>query len=63
MQDGRVKRNHSRITVILEGEHHDKLVDSCKRAARSKRAEIQLRIQDSLLRFPDLPINNKLTHK
>lgn len=63
MQDDRVKKNHSRITVILEGDYHNKLVSSCKRAARSKRAEIQLRVQDSLLRFPDLPINEKLTSK
>lgn len=55
MQDDRVNKNHSRITILLEGEYHDKLVSSCKRSVRSKRAEIQLRIQDSLLRFHDLP--------
>lgn len=50
-------RNHSRIGVVLEGELNDLLVASCGRSCRSKRAEIFLRVKDSLLRFKDLPIS------
>ena len=52
-----IKKNHSRITIILEDELNDLLVSSCGRSCRSKRAEIYLRIKDSLLRFNDLPIS------
>lgn len=55
MSDGKINKNHSRIVVILEGEYHHKLVNSCERSARSKRAEIQLRIEHSLLTFVDAP--------
>lgn len=55
MSDGKVNKNHSRITIILTGEYHNKLVNSCERSARSKRAEIQLRIEHSLLSFVDAP--------
>lgn len=51
-----IKKNHSRITIILEDELNDLLINACGRACRSKRAEIYLRIRDSLLRFEDLPI-------
>jgi hypothetical protein len=52
-----IKKNHSRIGVVLEGELNDLLVASCGRSCRSKRAEIFLRVKDSLLRFKDLPIS------
>lgn len=57
MPSENIKKNHSRITIILEGELNDKLVSACDRSYRSKRAEIYLRLKDSLNRFDDLPIS------
>jgi len=54
----KIKKNHSRITILLEGDLNDLLISSCGRSCRSKRAEIFLRIKDSLIRFNDLPISN-----
>ncbi|NSM26894.1 TraY domain-containing protein [Shewanella sp. ZOR0012] len=53
----KIKKNHSRITILLEGDLNDLLISSCGRSCRSKRAEIFLRIKDSLIRFNDLPIS------
>lgn len=66
MASANVKKNHSRITIILEGELHEKLVSACSRSVRSKRAEIYLRIKDSLNRFEDAPVSisdHNLTNK
>lgn len=58
-----IKKNHSRITIVLEGELNNLLVNACGRSCRSKRAEIYLRIKDSLLRFDDLPISKVSENK